>query len=122
MTQEFWITNISNRSVNLTDLNLTIKPYHSINLLSKHYYYTLEEIIHSSQSGSIFNRNKVIKIRKKGPEIIKNNIEISNNIMASRTKSGIQASEEYYEELDMSDEDFANQNSEMELDQKKGSK
>ena len=76
MKQNFWITNISNRNVSLSDLNLTIKAYSSINLMdSKHYNYSIEQINKSVLNGSIYNKRNKIFVRKVAPVPIKNNIK-----------------------------------------------
>lgn len=118
-TDAFWITNISNRNVSLSDLNLTIKAYSSINLLNKkHYNYTLEQLIKSRDSGSIFNKRNKIKVRQIEPEIIKMNAPtLAETYIPSRERSIYSIKEEKYEELMMSDEAFAEENASLiELD------
>lgn len=112
--KEFWITNISNKNIILADLNLTINAYKSVNLLSKHYHFTLEEIERSVKSGSLFKRKDKIKIRETAPKeehiFIK---EDKNTIIPERTKSIYFVKEEHYEELDISDEKFAEENADF---------
>jgi len=111
----FWVTNISNRNVSLADLNLTIKAFSSVNLLdSKHYYYTIEQLEKSKLEGSIFNKRNKIKVREVAPEIIKMNIPFnSETFIPTRERSVLEIKHINYEELDMSDVDFAEENIEM---------
>lgn len=118
----FWVTNISNRNVSLADLNLTIKAFSSINLLdSKHYNYTQEQLNLSVASGSIYLKRDKIKKREIPPTVIKMNVPVlAETYIPSRERSIYSIKEEYYEELDMSDEAFAEENADMvELDIKK---
>lgn len=107
-----WVTNICNRNVTLSDLNLTIKAYSSINLLDKkHYNYTLEQVNKSVSNGSIFNKRNKIVVRTFPPNYEKENkIKESNNFISSRERSVYSIKEEYYEELDISDDDFIENN------------
>ena len=110
----FWVTNQSNRNVSLTDLNLTIKAFSSVNLLSKHYYYTLEQLEKSKLEGSIFNKKYWIKVREVPPEIIKMNVPFnSETFIPTRERSVLEIKHINYEELDVSDESFAEENIEM---------
>lgn len=115
----FWITNISSRNVSLADLNLTVKAFTSVNLLdNKHYYYTLEQLQKSAQNGSLAKKNNLIKIRQIEPDHITVNVPfIQETYIPSRQRSIYDIKEEKYEELNISDEEFADQNAEIaELD------
>jgi hypothetical protein len=122
----FWLTNVSNRNVSLTDLNLTVKAYSSINLLDKkHYQYTLEEIQKSVTSGSVFKKRDKLTVRKVAPEILKANVPLlRETFIPSRERSVFAIKEENYEELMVdnenqkaSDEQFARDNADIiELD------
>lgn len=115
----FWITNISSRNVSLADLNLTVKAFTSVNLLdNRHYYYTLEQLQKSAHDGSLAKKGKLIKIRKVEPEHIQVNVPfIQETYIPSRQRSIYDIKEEKYEELNISDEEFANENAEIaELD------
>lgn len=111
----FWVTNISKRNVSLADLNLTIKAFSSVNLLDKkHYSYSLEQLQSSRDSGSIYNKRDKIKLRDVAPEIIKMNMPvIAETYIPSRERSVYSIKDEKYEELEMSDEDFAKENADM---------
>lgn len=106
---EFWITNITNKDVSLSDLGVTIRAYSSINLLdSKHYYITKEQIEKSIKLGSLFKRKNVISIRKIYPQIEKKYIKIDKDAyIPNRQRSIFENKQETYEELNISDEDFA---------------
>jgi hypothetical protein len=108
----FWITNISNRNVSLADLNLTIKALTSVNLLDgKHYDYSLEQLLASSKNGSLAKKKDKLVIRQVAPEITKKSIVIDRETMIpSRERSTYSIKEEHYEELNISDEEFAKDN------------
>lgn len=112
MKQVFWITNISNRNVSLTDLNLTIKAFSSVNLLDKkHYEYSLEQLQASVKSGSLAKKRDKLVVRQFAPTIIKKNTAFNpESMIPTRERSLYNIKEEHYEELAVSDEDFAKDN------------
>jgi hypothetical protein len=117
--QSFWITNISNRNVSLADLNLTVKAFSSVNLLDKkHYDYNLEQLNTSATKGSIFKKKDKIVVRQVAPEVIKMNVPfLKETYIPSRERSTYVIKDENYEELNISDEEFAAENAEIiELD------
>lgn len=117
----FWLTNISNRNVSLADLDLTVKAYSSVNLLDKkHYEYTPEQLLKSAESGSIFKKRDKLVVRKIAPEILKANVPLTREtFIPSRERSLFTIKEENYEELNVSDEQFAKENADIvELDNK----
>lgn len=111
----FWITNTSNRNVSLGDLNLTVKAYSSVNLLDdKHYHYNIEQLKLSALSGSLFKKKHLISIRKVPPVFTRIDIPIkTDSYIPSRERSNVEIKEENYEELNISDEQFAEQNSDL---------
>lgn len=111
----FWVTNICNMNVSLADLNLTIKAYSSVNLLDKkHYQYTFEQLTKSVESGSIFKKRDKIMVRKVAPDVLKSNIPLNREtFMPSRERSLYVIRQENYEELNVSDEQFASDNAEL---------
>lgn len=118
---EFWVTNISNMNVGLSDLNLTIKAFSSVNLLDpKHHYCTKEQIDKSATSGSLFKKRDKILIRMSSPEIVKQSMTFDQNAsLPSKERSTHKIIEEHYEELNLSDEQFADENAELaEIDNK----
>lgn len=113
--KEFWVTNISNRDVSLTDLNLTIRAFTSVDLLGRRYPYTLEQLEKSVASGSIYKKRDKIFKRSVPPELIKMNvigIDANSNI-PTRERSILEIKQEKYEELMLSDEDFAKENADL---------
>lgn len=111
----FWVTNISARNVSLADLNLTINAYTSVNLLDcRHYDYTLEQLKKSVESGSIHHKRHSIKERVVAPEVLKVNVPfIHETFIPTRERSLYSIKEENYEELNVSDEQFAMENADM---------
>ena len=112
MKQDFWITNISNRNVSLTDLNLTVKAFASVNLLDKkHYEYSLEQLQKSANNGSLSKKRDKVVVRQLAPQIIKKNTSFDReSTIPTRERSLYSIKEEHYEELAVSDEDFAKDN------------
>jgi hypothetical protein len=111
--QSFWITNISKMNVSLSDLGLHIYAMRSINLLdARHYSLTLEQIQKSAESGSLFKKRDKIVIRKVIPEsAIELSPPIQNDaIFPTRQRSLVDIEKITYEELDIKDEDFAEEN------------
>ena len=111
----FWLTNISKRNVSIADLNLTIRALSSVNLLDKrHYSYTLEQLQKSVKSGSLFKKRNFLKVRNCEPLILEMGLPLTREtFIPSREKSVLEIKEEYYEELSISDEKFAEQNADL---------
>jgi len=88
---------------------------------TKHYKYTLEQLRKSAESGSLFLKKDKIFVRKDRPDVVESKyIDIMAVDMApplnrettipSRERSVLAIKEEKYEELNISDEEFANEN------------
>jgi hypothetical protein len=103
----FWVTNGSPRNVTLADLALNIKAFTTVNLLdSRHYSYTLEQLIKSRDSGSIFAKRDKIKVRDLPPEQVKQDSLIYREAaIPSRERSVLVIEEKEYDELKVSEED-----------------
>jgi hypothetical protein len=117
----FWVTNVSNMNVTLTDLALNIPAYRTVNLMdTRHYQYTLEQLQKSASSGSIFKKRNKIVVRNIGPAISKETKPIDREtVIPSRNRSVFEIKEEKYEELEISDEALANENADFaDLDNK----
>lgn len=113
----FWITNISKRNVGLTDLALTVKKQSSVNLLdSRHYKYTLEQLEESAKSGSIFAKSHYIKVRKVPPQIIEEKMLIVQGERVGLKKSMVEIEIKEYDALDDSDEKFAENQADIEIE------
>jgi hypothetical protein len=111
----FWLTNISNRNVSLSDLNLTVNAYSTVNLLdSKHYQYTEDQLIKSAQSGSIFKKRDKMVVRKVAVDVLHANVPFNREMfIPCRAKSVLVIKEENYEELNVSDEQFAKESADL---------
>jgi hypothetical protein len=104
----FWITNMSSMNVTLSDLALNIRAFTTINLLDKrHYKYTLEQLLKSQESGSLFKKRDKIVVRKiPPPDPEKNKTAIVyGSIIPDRTRSLYNIKQEEYEELNVNQED-----------------
>lgn len=106
---EFWITNISNKNVMLADLAFSIKAKSSYNLLdANHFSYTLSQLQQSSESGSIYKKRRYIKIRKSAPKIYTEpGVYMSQQNRTVPSRTNVKIKEEHYDELNLSDEQFA---------------
>ena len=116
--EEFWVSNISDRNVSLSDLGLTIKTLHTVNLLdSRHYYLTKEQLLKSQECGSLFKKKDKVVVRKVPPALRKPHLVTIdlNAIVPSKQRSSIVILEKKYEELNITDEEFASENAESAL-------
>jgi len=108
---DFWITNISNRNVSLSDLGLSIPARGSVNLMdTRHYYYSLEQLEVSLKSGSLYKKRD--KIVKRAFPPVKNNAPVqidTQAIFPSKSRSIFEIKEEKFEELEFTDDQYAAQ-------------
>lgn len=102
MKRQIWITNISKHDVFLYDLNLVIKAKRSINLLGlKKSHLTLDQINHSINSGSIFDKSNKIKIGHSSPSIRPQKTKFINEYpIATRQRSIVEIEREKELEFD----------------------
>lgn len=116
-TREFWITNISNKAISLADLGIHIYPMRSINLLDKNHYrhITEEQLIKSASSGSLFVKNKYVVVRKVAPGTpMKTYIPVQEDaVFPTRKRSSIDIEKITYDELNVSDEEYAEENADI---------
>lgn len=110
--KQFWASNISNLNVSLRDLGITIPAKKNVNLLdSRHYSFNLEQLELSAVSGSLYTKKDKILIRQSEPEaIIKSGIQVSKVprfIAQNMARTKIVVEEIKYEELQVSEEEFA---------------
>lgn len=107
----FWVANISNRNVSLTDLALTIPAHKTVNLLNQRSYpHLTSQIVHTSAaSGSLWLKRSKITICKVPPQFTPTPLPNYDHTtsMPSRRRSALQITEVHYDELDISDETFA---------------
>ena len=104
----FWVTNMSPRNVTLADLALNIRSFSTVNLMDKkHYSYTLEQLVKSKESGSIFAKSDRIKVRDVPPprKDVNPMPFVQSSVIPDRTRSIYQIDEKEYEELNVSLED-----------------
>jgi hypothetical protein len=110
----FWVTNIAKKAVSLMDLNISIQPNRSINLLDKKRYphLTYDQIIQSSIDGSLFKKSNLVAVRKVPPGTpLRQYIPLQENaIFLDKSRSAIKIEEIHYEELDISDDQYAAEN------------
>jgi hypothetical protein len=112
----FWVTNISKKIVSLTDLGICIYPMRSVNLLdNKHYSLTKEQLIASASSGSLLAKSKLLSVRKvPPPNTPKVRIPFQEDaIYPSKQRSAVEVEDIKYEELNISDDDYANENADL---------
>lgn len=112
----FWITNIVKKAVHLGDIGVVIQPRTSINLLDKkHYTLTKEQLEKSAKLGSLFAKNKMVVIRKVPPnEDPKKYLPFKEDaVFTTKQRSTVEIENVKYEELQMSDDDFAEENADM---------
>ena len=113
VNKEFWITNISKRDITLHVLGVVVRSRTSINLLdSRHYNITVEQVMTSAEKGSLFNKKKEVIIRKSPPTLDTLTFKIAidhNSIIPDRTRSIYEIKQEHYDELIVSDEQFADE-------------
>jgi|SRR5271166_4379416 len=111
--QQFWITNLSNRIISLGDLAVHIQPFTTINLLDPSYYHlTRAQVDASRANGSLFARRNVIVERKIAPSAAapKYIPYDRNAIYPGRKISGVETETVTYEELNISDTTYAEEN------------
>lgn len=123
---EFWIKNISKMNVSLSDLQLVVPAGRNWNLLDqKHFKYTLEQLEKSASVGSIFKKNDKIKVRNVPPEeIVRPGIYVAvDPSLIQRTakiRSLVKIEEKKYEELELTDEKYAEDVATMEAEKTEG--
>ena len=68
--KEFWVVNVTDKNVCLSDLAITIPARTSVNLLSPKSHLTIDIIQSSAANGSLFKKQDKIKIRQAVPKPI----------------------------------------------------
>jgi len=105
----FWVTNMSPRNVTLADLALNIRAFSTVNLMDKrHYKYTLEQLLKSQESGSLFKKRDKIAVRNvppPDPDKISKIPFVESAVLPTRQRSLYQIEDQEYEELKVSEED-----------------
>lgn len=112
----FWITNITKKAHHIDDLGVIIYPMRSLNLLdTKHNNITEEQLINSAKNGSLFKKKSAIIIRQVPPGVQKKNrIELKEDaILPTKKRSAVELDNIKYEELEVSDDTYAEENAEL---------
>ncbi len=119
LSPTFWVTNISNKNVTLTDLYISIKANSSVNLLSRHYSFTLEQLEKSVASGSIYKkRDKIVKRKVPPPPPETQTLQVDlNSVVPSKPRSIFEIEHKRYAELEISDEDYQAQSGDLDDEQ-----
>lgn len=110
---QFWLCNISERDVSLSDLRVKVPAQSGINLLDKrHYSYTWEQLKESMESGSIYRKRNIIKIGKGPPqsmEPVQKTVSTRPIMIRKRTCVIVSEDSEYDDEFAFSDETYADE-------------
>jgi len=104
---EFWVTNASPMNVTLADLAINIRSFSTVNLLDKkHYSLTLDQLIKSKNSGSIFHKRDKILVRHLPPPAVeKERLPfLKDAVMPSKEKSIFVINAVEYDELKITEE------------------
>lgn len=123
--KELWLINTSvDRDVSVGDLRITVRRGARVNLLSKHYQFTKEQIDASMQTGSIFKKRHVLAVREMLPKRGSLNLikEVAKPRMLKPLRNPQQSTAApYFRELDveddfmgMSDEQYAAEQADLE--------
>ena len=125
--KEFWIKNITNLRVSLKDLRIVVPAYATLNLMSKNYRYTEEELNKSLENGSLHAKSDKIKKRETLMTIVeekvlikeaadkinkRKKIEVNKKPLPEKEKAGyslVEMKEENYLELELTDEQIIEQ-------------
>lgn len=106
----FFVINVSNRNVCLSDLALTIPAGRCYDLLNDNFSFTIEQLKASLKDGSLYRKRDKIKIGKGRPEVVEvGRIEMSEYPIITRPRSAVKIKEPVFEDLMLSDEDYANE-------------
>ena len=106
----FFVINVSNRNVCLSDLALTIPAGRCYDLLNDNFSFTIEQLKASLKDGSLYRKRDKIKIGKGRPEIAEvGRVQMSEYPIITRNRSAGKIEEPVFEDLMLSDEDYANE-------------
>jgi hypothetical protein len=118
--EELWVTNISRtQDISISDLRVTIRCGQSINILAKGrngkslYNFTRKDIENSRNTGSLFKKQHLLKIREVAPIIFNHRLK--------RNASDIEVPD--YPDLDFDDDEsiekFAEQSAELDFEDRR---
>lgn len=117
--KSFWISNVSKRLISVSDIGILLQPYQSINLLdSRHYSLTEDQIQTSLTTGALSRVKDKVVVRKVPPGIAKmrggSRLQVEENSeYPSQVRSIIEHKEFNYEDLHITDDEYAAQNAEL---------
>lgn len=95
----FWVFNKSQKNVSLGDLGISIRKGAKVNLLGRGYFFTLEQLKASIQTGSLYKkRDRIVPCNTPGPND-QPKLEICSDPLEYRLKSNVVTPEESYLEL-----------------------
>lgn len=106
----FFVINISDRNVCLSDLALTIPAGRCYDLLNDNFSFSIEQLRTSMESGSLYKKRDKIKIGKGRPKTIEaEKHKVSEYPIVTRNHSAVKVGEPVFEDLAVSDDDYANE-------------
>tara|TARA_Y100000310_G_C20583436_1_gene764153 strand:+ start:338 stop:706 length:369 start_codon:yes stop_codon:yes gene_type:complete len=106
----FFVINISDRNVCLSDLALTIPAGRCYDLLNDNFSFTIDQLKASLKEGSLHRKRDKIKIGKGRPQVVEpEQKELSEYPIITRNRSAVKVVEPVFDELIFSDEDYANE-------------
>lgn len=93
--EEFWVLNVSQSDVSLSDLGLKVQAGNTVNVYQANPYLTKEQVTKSLESGSLFRRindHKVLKqvTKKPKPAAVINKLHENDDVLrAKKTKTSV---------------------------------
>lgn len=114
--RQIWITNFSKKDIMLEDLGIKVPSQCTIHLTGN-YKVSLDLILKSIENGSIKKKSKYVKIKLKEPSSIVPLIKVSNKVMVRKEKSNFQFENQEYEELNLTDSEFATEFGDGEIEE-----
>ena len=106
--EELWLINTSvDRDVSVGDLRITVRRGARVNLLSKNYHFTREQIEASMKTGSIHKKRHILAVREFLPK--KSTFNFIKEVAKPRVLKPLRNPQQstaapYFEELDVEDE------------------
>lgn len=106
----FFVINVSDRNVCLSDLALTVPAGRCYDLLNDNFSFTIEQLKASLKDGSLYRKRDKIKIGKGRPQTVEvGQREVSEYPIITRNRSAVKVDEPVFEDLVISDDDYANE-------------
>lgn len=106
----FFVINVSDRNVCLSDLALTIPAGRCYDLLNDNFSFTIEQLKASLKDGSLHKKRDKIKIGKGRPQVAApEQRELSEYPIITRSRSAVKVEEPVFDDLIISDDDYASE-------------